>query len=123
MQHSTATPNRAQRLRQWLLSRRHMQATQDAAHRRHFAHRALLRAAAMALLGYAFTRSSLLFSVNPLPGALLIAVPDALFPALLGVLFGIWQGAPHPSVTLIMLLIDWTRNFFSLLIISPSSVL
>ena len=84
-----------------------MQATQDAADRRHRAHRALLRAAAMALLGYAFTRSSLLFSVNPLPGALLIAVPDALFPALLGVLFGIWQGAPHPSVTLIMLLIGW----------------
>ncbi|MBQ8718771.1 MAG: SpoIIE family protein phosphatase [Clostridia bacterium] len=111
MQQSSAFSGRAQRLRQWLLSRRHVDASSKDAEQntpsQHAAHRALLRSGAMALLGYALTRASLLFSVNPLPAALLIAAPSSLTATLFGVLFGLWQGAPHPSVTLLTVSVGW----------------
>ena len=122
MQHSSAPTSRAQKVRQWLLSRRHIRTT-DTPHDHAIAHQSLLRGAALALLGYALTRSSLLFSVTPLPAALLIAAPRALLGGLVGVLFGLWQGGPHPSVTLLTLLLGWGMRAYLRLYAYPAGAM
>lgn len=122
MQHSSAPQSRAEKLRRWLLARRHVAAFSESSptDASPLSHKALLRSIAMASFAYALTRTTLLFSVTPLPAALLIAAPHALPAALLGLLFSLWQGAPHPSVTLITVLIGWSLRAILRLYAYPS---
>ncbi len=57
------------------------------------------------LIGWALTRASLLFSVTPLPLAAVLATPTLPIFTLLGVLLGLWQGAPQPVLLLVTLAI------------------
>ncbi|MBQ7338154.1 MAG: SpoIIE family protein phosphatase [Clostridia bacterium] len=102
MEHQKAPPSRAARIKHWLLSRRHVLNHADEP-LDNVRYSAWLRRGCCALLAWSLTRTPLLFSVNPLPAAFFVATPYATLATLLGILFGLWQGAPHPYLTLLSL--------------------
>lgn len=97
MEHKTSSIGRTERIKRWLIARRHVKKESPPAQQ------ALLMRSADVLLGWALCRAPLAASVNPLAAALLCALPRTHGCALLGVLFALWQGAPHPELTLLCL--------------------
>ncbi len=99
MEHQSTKPGTVDRVKHWLLNRRHILKNREGEENT----TALLRLCVTALVGWALTRAPLLFSVNPLPACAVIASSHSTLALLSGVLFGLWQGAPHPTVTMLMI--------------------
>lgn len=97
MEDQRAPHTTVEHIKRWLLARRHMLQRQEAEQTG-----TLVRLCTATLIGWALTRAPLLFSVNPLPSAAVIASSHSTIALLSGILLGLWQGnAPHPAVTLL----------------------
>ena len=105
----------ADKLHQYLLAHRHSEAEHSPSTYRLHKH---LQGAALGVCTYLFVRTPLLFSVSPLPLALLCASEGALGWISLGLAIGLWQHSAHPwlyaaSAAAILLFRLFARSFFT----------
>ncbi len=98
------------RIRRWLLAQQHIFYHTDAPAER--TRLMLLQQSFAAFLGWSLSRAALLFSVTPLPVALLCATATALPATVVGLLFGLWQGAAHPHLTLLCATVGLLARLF-----------